>query len=290
MLTGITSNMTGLLLDEMIKARRTRRPYYLATLAATTGSVPRQAGGQMMIYADGTTSGTIGGGKFEALVKAEALALPRKSPPLLKTWPLHEAAPDSFGAVCGGTATVLLESRLPPPSLILVGAGHCARALARLAQSCDWQVTALDDRPEELQDFPANDCLSHPAAPGWIAGKTWQEDEALVLLSRNYQLDREALAAALNNRGMGYLGMIGSSRKVQRVVAELMATGLPAAAFHGLRAPVGLDLGADHPAEIAVSIFAEILTVFHRASGRPLGFPFPGAAVPLPAADPATPS
>jgi xanthine dehydrogenase accessory factor len=282
--------MTGLLLDDMIEARRTRRPYYLITLAATSGSVPRQAGGRMIVYADGTSSGTIGGGKFESLVKAEALALPRKALPLLKTWPLHEAAPDSFGAVCGGTATVLIEPRLPPPALILAGAGHCARALARLASSCDWQVTVLDDRAEELHGFPAAECLSQPAAPVWIAGKTWQEDEALVLVSRNYQLDRDALAAALRNRWMGYLGMIGSGRKVHRVVQELKASGLPDAAFTGLRAPVGLDLGADHPAEIAVSIFAEILTVFHRASGRPLSFNFSAAtATASPPPHPASP-
>ncbi len=165
----------------------------------------------------------------------------------------------------------------------MAGAGHCARALAQLASSCGWLVTVLDDRPEELCGFPAANCLSQPPAPVWIAGKTWQEDDALVLLSRNYQLDREALAAALRNRGMGYLGMIGSERKVRRVMEELQATGLPPAAFAGLRAPVGLDLGADHPAEIAVSIFAEILTVFHRASGRPLSLDFPQPAPNRPA-------
>lgn len=261
--------MTGPLLEEMLEARRHRRPHFLLTVASTRGSVPRQAGGKMLLYPDKTTSGTIGGGKFESLVIADALALPRRSPPLLKTYPLHEAASDSFGAICGGEVTVLIEPQLPPPALTLVGAGHCSRALANLAQTCGWHITVLDDRPDEIAAFPATRCLTDPA-PAWIAAKTWQDDEALVLVSRNYQLDRDALAAALRHRGMAYLGMIGSQRKVRRVLDELLAAGFTPQDFAGLRAPIGLDIGADHPAEIAISIFAEILAVFNQTTGHPL--------------------
>jgi xanthine dehydrogenase accessory factor len=157
-------------------------------VAATKGSVPRQAGSKMMAYPDGTISGTIGGGKFESLVLADALALPRKSTPLLKTYPLHEAAADSFGAICGGEVTVLIEPQLPPPALTLVGAGHCSRALARLARTWGWQVTVVDDRPGQITAFPAHDILTVPA-PVYIAGRSWQEDEGMVLLCRIFQIE-----------------------------------------------------------------------------------------------------
>ena len=112
------------------------------------------------------------------------------------------------------------------------------------------------------------------SAPEFIAGKSWQEDDALVLVSRSYQIDRDALAAALRPRTMGYLGMIGSQRKVHRVLTDLLAGGFTIDDFRNLRAPLGLNLGADHPDEIAVSIFAEILTVFNGTTGQPLTLDF----------------
>lgn len=257
----------------MRQARQERRAHCVITIAATKGSVPRRAGSKMLAYPNGTISGTIGGGKFESLVLADAMALPRHSPPLLKTYPLHEAAPDSFGAICGGEVTVLIEPQLPPPALTLVGAGHCSRALARLARTCGWHVTVLDDRDDQLTTFPAHEIVNS-SAPGYISNKLWQEDDALVLVSRHYQIDRDALAAALRQGTMGYLGMIGSGRKVRRVIADLSSEGFIPTDFLKLRAPLGLDLGADHPDEIAVSIFAEILTVLNRTSGQPLTLDF----------------
>ena len=265
--------MTGPLLAEMAIAREHRRAHWLITIAATTGSVPRQAGSKMLVYPGGAISGTIGGGKFESLVLADALALPRTAAPLLKTYPLHEASADSFGAICGGEVTVLIEPQLPPPALTLVGAGHCSRSLANLAGTCGWHVTVLDDRVEQLTGFPAQATLSTPA-PDFISAQTWQPDDALVLVSRSSELDRAALAAALRNRTMGYLGMMGSERKVRRVVADLLKDGFTLADFENLHAPLGLDIGADHPNEIAVSIFAEILITFRRTTGRPLSLDF----------------
>lgn len=265
--------MTDPLLEEMTLARQQRRAHCLITVAATKGSVPRQAGSKMLAYPNGQISGTIGGGKFEALVLGDAFALPRRSPPLLKSYPLHESSTDSFGAICGGEVTVLIEPQLPPPALTLVGAGHCSRALAQLARHCGWHITVLDDRTDQLTAFPAHEILTIPA-PEYIAGKSWQEDDALVLVSRHYQIDCDALAAALRHRTMGYLGMIGSQRKVRLVLSDLLSQGFTSSHFQNLRAPLGLDLGADHPDEIAVSILAEILMVFNRTTGQPLTLDF----------------
>jgi xanthine dehydrogenase accessory factor len=131
-------------------------------------------------------------------------------------------------------------------------------------------VTVQDERAELLADFPASQRIVQPGAPEFIAGRAWRRDEALVLLNRNHELDREALHAALRAGGMGYLGMIGSRRKVRRVFDELSARGVSAEDLARVFAPVGLDVGADSPAEIAVSVMAEMLAVMRAKSGGSL--------------------
>src|SRR3982751_573511 len=116
--------MNDSLLEELLRARQTRTLCAVATVAATIGSVPRETGSKMLVYGDRKTSGTIGGGKFEALVIDEAVAALRTKTPLLKTYPLREGETDSFGAICGGEATVLIEPQLASEAIYLVGGGH----------------------------------------------------------------------------------------------------------------------------------------------------------------------
>src|SRR5262245_13483182 len=245
----------------------------LATIAKVTGSAPREAGTKMMIFEDGRVAGTIGGGKFESLVIEEARKAMISGKPILKTYPLHEASDESFGAICGGEVTVFIEPQARPPLFCLIGAGHCARALARFASECGFAVTVLDDRADQLGS-PHFDssirCLSEPSAEAFVRSHNWSERDALVLVSRNYHLDREALAAALEKGGMGYLGMIGSKKKVLTVFDELSKRGVSRKVLARVRAPVGINIGADSPAEIAVSVLAEVIMVLRAADGRPL--------------------
>lgn len=258
---------------ELLTARDRGERCALVTLATVRGSVPRAPGAKMIVYvADNETSGTIGGGKFEALVidEARALLTAGSAEPLLKTYTLHEGAPDSFGAVCGGEATVLIEPPGKTESLFIVGGGHCSRALAQLAGSLGWRVTVIEDRAEILADARAHARVSEMPAPEFIAGRAWQADEALVLVSRNVEIDREALFAALQGAGgMGYLGMMGSRRKVRMVFDELRRRGIPEEAFARVCAPLGFDVGADSPAEIAISILAQVMQALRgRTGGR----------------------
>lgn len=257
------------LLQALLDARARRQPCVLATLAAVKGSTPREAGAKALIFPDGRLLGTIGGGKFESLVVADALATLGGGAPLLKSYPLHEAAPDSFGAICGGEAIVLLEPQLPREGLVVFGAGHCGLALCRLAHDCGWHVTVIDDRADLLAACPAH-VRHHGSATDFIAAHSWRADEALVLVSRNHELDRHALAAALAHPGHGYLGMIGSRRKVQAVFDELRRQGVSDEQLAAVRAPIGLDLAADAPMEIAVSVLAEIMMTLRSRSGKPL--------------------
>jgi xanthine dehydrogenase accessory factor len=252
-----------------IAACEPRRPLAVVTIAATTGSVPRAAGSKMFVYADGGSSGTIGGGKFESLVIADAMAAMRDKTPLLKTYPLHEGDTESFGAICGGEVTVFIEPQRTSEGVYLIGAGHCSRAIAKLAAECGLFVTVVDDRDELFTDLPPSvNRISDCSPADFIRSHEWRSDEALVIVSRNHEIDRMALAAAVAQTGAGYIGMIGSRRKVRMVFDALRESGVSEKQLSCVFAPLGLDIGADSPAEIAVSTVAEILGVLRGRTAR----------------------
>src|SRR3954454_443867 len=265
--------MDDALLAELIAAREARKSFALVTVAATSGSVPRAAGSKMLVYADGRSSGTVGGGRFESLVIEETLASLRTKTPLLKIYPLREGDADSFGAICGGEVTVFIEPQSITEALYLVGAGHCAQAIAKLGTDCGLFVTVVDDRAELLSNLPpAVRRICDIAPPAFIASRQWQSDEALVMVSRNHEIDREALAVAVEQSGAGYIGMIGSRRKVRMVFDLLRERGVSEEKLARVYAPLGLDIGADSPAEIAVSCIAEVLAVLRgRNAGHMRG-------------------
>jgi xanthine dehydrogenase accessory factor len=259
--------MTDELLEELLAAQRSRTPCALVTVAATKGSVPRAAGAKMLVYASGRTSGTIGGGKFESLVIADAQQSLRTKQPQLKTYPLRENVPESFGAICGGEATILIEPQSVGEAVFLIGGGHCGQAIAKLCAECGLFVTIVEDRSDLLPDLPPGIAVvTEPDYAKFIRGREWSADEALLIVSRQHELDRVALAAAIESCHAGYIGMIGSRRKVLRVFDHLQ--GFPGADRLGeIYAPLGLDIGADAPAEIAVSVVAEILMILRKRTG-----------------------
>lgn len=258
--------MNDNLLEELLRARQSRTPCALVTVAATTGSVPRQAGSKMLVYAGGKISGTIGGGKFEALVVEECLKSIAAKKTVLKTYPLREDKPDSFGAICGGEVTIMIEPQNLNSALFLVGAGHCSLAIAKLATDCGIYVTVVEDRADLLENFPVSSNRVVSNAAEFISKRDWNDDDAVVLVSRNFELDREALAAVLKKGGAGYIGMIGSRRKVHRVFDALKQVA-PVEKLKDVYAPIGLDIGADSPAEIAISVIGEVLQVLRQRKG-----------------------
>ena len=259
--------MSDGLLEELLAARRSRTACALVTVAATKGSVPRAAGAKMLVYASGKASGTIGGGKFESLVIADAQQCIREKTPTLKTYTLREGEADSFGAICGGESTILIEPQLLSESVFLIGGGHCSQAIAKLCAECGLFVTVIDGRADLLTDLPASVAtLVEPDYAKFIRSREWSADEALLMITHQYDLDRDALAGAIESCSAGYIGMIGSRRKVLRVFDELK----DAPGAHRLAdvyAPLGLDIGADSPIEIAVSVVAEILAVLRKRDG-----------------------
>ena len=163
-----------------------------------------------------------------------------------------------------------MEPQILSEAIFLVGAGHCARAIAKLAIDCGLFVTAVDDRAELLAELPQAVAQISRSPAKFIRGRKWSADEALVIVSRNYEIDRDALHAALEIGGAGYIGMIGSQRKVQKVFQQLLKKRVTKRMLAKVHAPLGFDIGADSPAEIAVSALAEILSVLRKRSGEHL--------------------
>lgn len=241
-------------------ARAEGRVCALATVVRADGSCPREIGARMLVRPDGSILGTVGGGKFESLVIAEGLRCLREHASVLREYPLHEGSPDSFGAICGGTVAVFIEAIGARERVFISGGGHVGEAVALLARQCGWFTQLHDDRTETG--------LSQEA---FVQSVQWGAGDALVIVNRNPELDRRALAAVLSGPSQpGYIGMIGSVRKVRRVFAQLREAGFSAETLAGVHAPIGLDLGAETPAEIAVSIVAELLAALRSRPGGSL--------------------
>lgn len=235
-------------------------PCALATVVRTEGSVPRQAGARMLVRADGSTAGTVGGGALERAVVEEARrALAEGAQRVLS----YKLAPD-LGMACGGGAEVLVELLLPPERLYLFGGGHIGLALFGLARQLGFAVAVIDDRPE----FVAPDRFAgaaalvpsyEPAAWGGLAfdGRTY-----CVVATAGHGTDFEVVRALLQMEpGPRYVGMIGSKTKRRSVERQLAESGVAAERIAELHTPMGLSIGAETPEEIAVSIAAELVQI-----------------------------
>ena len=234
----------------------------LATVVAAAGSTPRGTTARMLVLPDGTTHGTVGGGKFESLVIADARKLlGDRGLPFTRRYDFVPEGPNAFGAVCGGTVTVLLEIVERAPRLLVVGAGHCGRALARAAAFSGWAVTVVDERPEQLDPaaFPDGAALV-PVREDYSDLPLPLPDDSVAIVSRGHVTDGIALRR-LRGLPVAYLGMMGSNAKKKTLFGDLRAEGWTEDELARVRSPIGLDIGAETPEEIAVAIVAELVRV-----------------------------
>ncbi len=259
--------------ETFLKTLKAGNACAMATVIQTKGSTPRKCGAKMLVLSDGSIHGTVGGGKFESLVIELARDAMNSNELCIKTFPLHECDDESFGAICGGEITVLVEPYAMKQRLLIAGAGHCGQALAHLALDCGWAVTIFDDR-KELFETPffrdASHHIQYITTPDALAEFPFRDDDCLVLVSRGHPEDRSALQSVLSRNPipkLAYLGMIGSKRKVALVMKDLEASGLSAEALAQVYAPIGLDIGSESPMEIAIAIMGEILKVTRGATG-----------------------
>jgi xanthine dehydrogenase accessory factor len=236
----------------------------LVTIVAARGSTPQRIGAKMLVFADGRLVGTIGGGCYEndAFWKAREAITSRK--PTLVHYELSDDFAEESGLICGGQMDVYIEPIEPSPELYIVGAGHVGFHLAHLAHEVGFRVHVVDDREKfaNRERFPTAAEVLADDIPTWLARTTLPPHGYAVIVTRGHTNDLEALRA-LAPRELRYLGLIGSRAKVARIYEALTADPTMAVHLERVHAPIGLDIGAITPQEIAVSILAELIAVKH---------------------------
>jgi xanthine dehydrogenase accessory factor len=235
----------------------------LVTIVSSNGSTPQRVGAKMLVYADGRTVGTIGGGCYEhdALGKAREAIRTRKA--VTAKYDLNDDFAEETGLVCGGQMEVFIEPIEAPPALYVFGAGHVGFYLARVASEAGFEVHVVDDRAAfaNRERFPFAASIVVDDIPAWLAATTLAPTAYAVVVTRGHRNDLDAMAA-LATREFRYLGLIGSRAKVARIYDQLLSE--ERVTFEQLsrvHAPIGLDIGAVTPQEIAVSIAAELIAI-----------------------------
>jgi len=251
----------------------------LATVIGTELSTPRHTGSKMIVHPDGSVTGSIGGGKSEAYVIEEAQKVFADG----RCLRLDLNLAGGLG-VCGGSMEIFLEPVLRTTPFLIVGAGHIGRAMLSLGRDLPFHFTIVDDRQEFLDDLKGLPRVSALLAmPDELAEVMEVHERGSVLLaSRNHTLDGDFLEAVLKaeirtEKQLPFLGVLGSRSKSARILKRLQANPAYGSRLNQLQMPVGLDLGAETPAEIALSVFAEAMAVLREiphipcADGTPQG-------------------
>jgi xanthine dehydrogenase accessory factor len=239
-------------------------PAALVTIVSTTGSTPQRVGAKMLVFGDGRIVGTIGGGCYENDAFGKAREAIQNRRPQLVHYELSDDFAQETGLICGGQMDVYIEPIEPSPELYVIGAGHVGFHLARLAQEVGFQVHVVDDREKfaNAERFPTATEIVVEDIPSWIGRATIPPHAYAVIVTRGHTNDLEALRA-LAPRELRYLGLIGSRAKVARIYDALVDDQMPPEVLQRVHAPIGLDIGAVTPQEIAVSILAELIAVKH---------------------------
>ena len=248
--------------EEIVKLRREGRRGAVATIVNVRGSVPSFETAKMLVRDDGSIVGTIGGGCVEADVWQAARQVMEEEKPRTLTFNLNQNPKYDTGLVCGGTLDVFIEPVLPRALLYVFGAGHVSVSLYKVAQSAAFDVIVIDDRDAyaNRQRFPEAQQVIAEDFDQAMAKLSPTESAYIVIVTRGHRDDMRVLRWAVQTKAR-YIGMIGSKRKTIAIFRELEREGLSATLFERVHAPIGLDIGAITPEEIAISITAELIAV-----------------------------
>ena len=255
--------------EELVRLRRLGQKCALATIVEVRGSIPSYESAKLLVREDGSMAGTIGGGCVEAEVWNAAREVIETEKPKHLTFNLGQDAAYDNGLICGGQLDVFVECVVPQPQAFIFGAGHISKSLSKVLTLAGFGTNIVDDReafanrerfPEAVEVFAGEYEEVFPRLPV-------HEGSYLVIVTRGHRDDMRVLkwAAGANAR---YIAMIGSKRKVLNVIRELEKEGIPASQFERIFAPMGLEIGAISPEEIAVSVAAEMIAVRRNAASN----------------------
>ncbi|MGB8583350.1 MAG: XdhC/CoxI family protein [Candidatus Sulfotelmatobacter sp.] len=246
--------------EQIVQLRREGRRGAVATIVNVRGSIPSFRTAKMLVRDDGSIVGTIGGGCVEADVWQAAREVMESEKPRTLTFDLNQDPKYDTGLVCGGTLEVFVEPVLPPALLYVFGAGHVAVNLCQVAANAGFELIVTDDRTSYAtkERFPSAREVHALEFDEAILKLEPNETSYIVIVTRGHRDDMRILHWAVQTRAR-YVGMIGSKRKVIGIFKTLQEEGIPAHLFERVHAPIGLDIGAVTPAEIAVAITAELI-------------------------------
>ncbi len=266
--------------EAALQAAAAGDPAALVTVVGTHGSTPQRAGARMLVFGDGRIVGTIGGGCVEAEMCARARQAMVRGRTELAQFDLTAEQAGEDGLVCGGRMTVFIEPVEGAPTLCIFGAGHVAQPLARMASSVGFRVEVADDRAKfaNAERFPEAHRLIVAGVTEAAQRMSLGPNAYAVVVTRGHKGDAEALAAVLG-KGLRFVGLLGSQVKAVHILSALREQGVPLEEIRKVHTPLGLEIGAVTPEEIAVSILAELVAVrrgLDPAESRSMKMELPG--------------
>jgi xanthine dehydrogenase accessory factor len=256
--------------DEVAAVLRRGESLALLTVVRVYGAAPCPPGSKVIVRKDGRLTGSLGGAGTDARAREDGLRIMQSGQAELVTYHLDPDSGESVGS-CGATLEIFVEPARPEPRLLIAGSGYVAQALARLAGPLGWRVWMVDDRSEFTRsaDLPSSVEITVADITTWLKERDPDQMTAVVIVTRGHRIDEEALRAALATSA-GYIGMISSPSKVRAIFRRLLRANVPRDELERVHAPIGLDLGAETPDEIALSIAAELLQWRRGGTGQPL--------------------
>jgi xanthine dehydrogenase accessory factor len=249
-------------LEAALIAEESGAPAALVTVIATEGSTPQKAGAKMLVYPDGRIVGTIGGGCVEAEMTWRARQAIESRKPQVASYDLTPDQAGEDGLVCGGRMQVFIEPIEGTPTLCLFGAGHVAQPLARMAKAAGFRVQVADDRIKfaNRERFPDVDLLLVDDFASAARQMTLGPNTYAVVVTRGHKGDTEALRAVVG-KGLRFVGLLGSRPKLVHLASALEESGVPPEELAEIHCPLGIEIGAVSPEEIAVSVLAQMIAV-----------------------------
>jgi xanthine dehydrogenase accessory factor len=255
--------------EELVRLRNLGRKCALATIVEARGSIPSYESAKLLVRDDGSMTGTIGGGCVEAEVWNAAREVIETEKPKRLAFNLGQDAAYDNGLICGGQIEIFVEPVLPLPRAFIFGAGHISKSLSKVANLAGFATVIVDDRESfaSRERFPEAEAVHAGEYEQIVPTLPINETSYVIIVTRGHRDDMRVLKLAIATPAR-YIAMIGSKRKVLNVVRELGKEGIPREAFDRLHAPMGLDIGAISPEEIAVSVAAEMIAVRRNAASN----------------------
>ena len=255
--------------EELVRLRKLGQKCALATIVEVGGSIPSFQSAKLLVREDGSMVGTVGGGCVEAQVFTAAREAMETGRPKLLNFNLGQDAAYESGLICGGQVDIFVEPILPQPRALIFGAGHISKSLTKVASLAGFATCVIDDRESyaNRERFPEADEVLAGEYEEVFPRLAVNEGSYLIIVTRGHRDDLRVLRQAATTPAR-YVAMIGSKRKVISVVKELEKEGVPREALERIHAPMGLEIGAVTPEEIAVSVVAEMIAVRRNADSR----------------------